>query len=41
MGYQIFWNAAHKKGYSGTAIFSKRTPLSVTYGLQMEEHDTE
>ncbi|MBW2985391.1 exodeoxyribonuclease III [Candidatus Woesearchaeota archaeon] len=36
-----FWNSAEKKGYSGTAIFSKIKPLSITYGLGIEEHDTE
>ena len=40
-GYQSYWNYAEKKGYSGTAIFSKVKPLSVTYGLGMEEHDQE
>ena len=40
-GYQSYWNYAEKKGYSGTAIFSKVKPLSVTYGLGMEEHDHE
>ncbi|MEK6969705.1 MAG: exodeoxyribonuclease III [Nanoarchaeota archaeon] len=36
-----FWNAAEKKGYSGTAIFSKIKPLSVTYGMNVPEHDQE
>lgn len=36
-----FWNSAEKKGYSGTAVFSKIKPLSVMYGLGIEEHDTE
>nr|MBU6863690.1 endonuclease/exonuclease/phosphatase family protein [Streptococcus oralis] len=36
-----YWNYAVKKGYSGTAIFSKKEPLSVTYGLGIEEHDQE
>jgi len=36
-----FWNSAEKKGYAGTAIFSKIKPLSVTYDMGMEEHDTE
>lgn len=40
-GYQSYWNYAEKKGYSGTAIFSKVRPLSVTYGLGIEEHDHE
>lgn len=38
-GYYTYWNYAVKKGYSGTAIFSKKEPLSVTYGLDIEEHD--
>lgn len=40
-GYHQFWNYAEKKGYSGTAIFVKREPLSVFYGLGIEEHDHE
>ena len=40
-GYQSFWNYAEKKGYSGTAIFTKHTPLNVTYGRGIEEHDKE
>lgn len=40
-GYQQFWNYAEKKGYSGTAIFAKEAPLSVTYGLGIPELDTE
>ena len=40
-GYQSYWNYAEKKGYSGTAIFSKVKPLSVIYGLGIEEHDHE
>ena len=40
-GYQQFWNYAQKKGYSGTAIFTKHTPLSVRYGLGIPEFDTE
>lgn len=40
-GYCRFWNHAQKKGYSGTAIFSKHSPLVVTYGLGMPEHDAE
>ncbi len=40
-GYHQFWNYAEKKGYSGTAIFSKEKPLSVRYGIGAEEHDRE
>ena len=40
-GYQQFWCCAEKKGYSGTAIFAKRTPLSVAYGVGVPELDTE
>ena len=40
-GYQQYWNYAEKKGYSGTAIFAKRKPLSVTYGVGVEELDHE
>jgi len=40
-GYQEFWNSAEKKGYSGTAIFTKIPPLSVSYGMGVEEHDQE
>ena len=40
-GYTSYWNYAEKKGYSGTAIFTRHTPLSVTYGLGVEEHDHE
>ena len=40
-GYRQFWNYAQKKGYSGTAIFAKQEPLSVTYGVGVEELDTE
>lgn len=40
-GYQSYWNYAEKKGYSGTAIFTKHTPTSVTYGLGIDEHDHE
>ncbi len=40
-GYQQFWCYAQKKGYSGTAIFAKHEPLSVTYGIGIEELDTE
>lgn len=39
--YYQYWNYAKKKGYSGTAIFSKKKPLSVSYGLNIEEHDQE
>ena len=40
-GYQSFWNYAEKKGYSGTAIFAKHAPVSVTYGIGVPELDTE
>lgn len=40
-GYYQYWNYAEKKGYSGTAIFTKNEPLSVKLGLGLEEHDTE
>lgn len=40
-GYDSFWNSADKKGYSGTAIFTKHKPLSVTRGISIEEHDHE
>lgn len=40
-GYQSFWNYAEKKGYSGTAIYTRHTPLSVSYGIGIEEHDHE
>ena len=39
--YNQYWNYAEKKGYSGVAIFSKLTPINVTYGLDIEEHDKE
>ena len=39
--YEQYWNSAIKKGYSGTAIFTKKKPLQVTYGIGVEEHDTE
>lgn len=39
--YYEFWNSAEKKGYSGTAIFSKKKPVNVTYGIGIEEHDHE
>ena len=40
-GYRSYWNSAEKKGYSGTAIFTRHEPLSVTYGLGLEPHDHE
>ena len=40
-GYHCYWNYADKKGYSGTAIFSKVEPVSVTYGMGIDEHDHE
>ena len=40
-GYESYWNSAEKKGYSGTAIFTKIKPLNVTYGIGIEEHDKE
>lgn len=40
-GYTSYWNYADKKGYSGTAIFARREPLSVAYGLGIDEHDHE
>ena len=40
-GYRSYWNYADKKGYSGTAIFSRHEPLSVTYGIGIDEHDHE
>ena len=40
-GYYQYWNYAKKKGYSGTAIFTKKKPLNVKYGLGIEEHDNE
>ena len=40
-GYISYWNSAEKKGYSGTAIFTKKEPLNVTYGIGIEEHDKE
>jgi len=39
--YFSYWNSAEKKGYSGTAIFTKKEPISVTYGIGIEEHDKE
>ena len=40
-GYESYWNYADKKGYSGTAIYTKHKPLSVTYGIDIDEHDHE
>ena len=40
-GYESYWNYADKKGYSGTAIFTRRKPLSVAYGIGIDEHDHE
>lgn len=40
-GYQSYWNYAEKKGYSGTAIYTKHKPLNVSYGMGVEEHDHE
>lgn len=40
-GYYDYWNYAQKKGYSGTAIFTKKKPISVAYGIDIEEHDKE
>lgn len=40
-GYKSYWNSAEKKGYSGTAIFTKKEPISVKYGIGKEEHDKE
>lgn len=40
-GYSQYWNYAEKKGYSGTAVFTKKKPLSVQYGIGIEEHDHE
>ncbi len=40
-GYQSYWNYADKKGYSGTAVYTRHTPLSVRYGMGVEEHDHE
>ncbi|MDO4196986.1 MAG: exodeoxyribonuclease III, partial [Prevotellaceae bacterium] len=41
LGYDSYWNYAEKKGYSGTAIYTKHKPLSVRYGIGIEEHDHE
>ena len=40
-GYRQYWNYAEQKGYSGTAVFTKIEPLSVNYGVGIEEHDQE
>ena len=40
-GYKSYWNSAQKKGYSGTAIFTKQEPINVKYGIGIEEHDKE
>ena len=40
-GYYAYWNSAEKKGYSGTAIFTKQKPICVTYGIGIDEHDKE
>ncbi|WP_163468582.1 exodeoxyribonuclease III [Fusobacterium sp. IOR10] len=40
-GYYQYWNYAERKGYSGTALFTKKKPLKVTYGMDIEEHDKE
>ncbi|MCR4624916.1 MAG: exodeoxyribonuclease III [Lachnospiraceae bacterium] len=40
-GYHQYWNYAEKKGYSGTALFTKEKPINVTYGINIEEHDHE
>ena len=41
LGYQSYWNYADKKGYSGTAIFTRHQPISVAYGIGVDEHDHE
>ena len=41
LGYESYWNYAEKKGYSGTAVYTTHTPLSVRYGMGIPEHDTE
>lgn len=41
LGYESYWNYADKKGYSGTAIYTRHTPLSVSYGIGVDEHDHE
>jgi len=40
-GYEAYWNSASKKGYSGTLILTRKEPLSITYGMNIEEHDQE
>ena len=40
-GYYQYWNYANRRGYSGTAVFTKKEPLSVVYGIGIEEHDKE
>lgn len=40
-GYKSFWNSAEKKGYSGTAVYARREPLSVSYGMGIDQHDHE
>ena len=40
-GYQAYWNSADKKGYSGTAIYTRHNPIGVTYGIGSDEHDRE
>ena len=40
-GYQSYWNYADRKGYSGTCIYTRHTPLAVTYGIRIDEHDHE
>ncbi len=40
-GYRSYWNYADKKGYSGTAVYTRHTPLTVTYGIGVDEHDHE
>lgn len=40
-GYKSYWNSAERKGYSGTAIFTKKNPLKVNYGIGIDEHDKE
>lgn len=40
-GYRQYWNSAEKKGYSGTAVFTRMEPLHVTYGMEIDEHDHE
>ena len=40
-GYNCYWNYAEKKGYSGTAVFTKETPISISYDIGMEHHDKE